>query len=80
MGEPGNVCALLQRRGRLGVHYWGVLRLAGALFNPSRSHIQSQVVVILPEDSKMFYFEMEINNRHKVVCFFERARRGQGRK
>lgn len=59
--------------GELDVHHWAFVHLADALLNPSRSHIKSRVMVVLPEDSRVLCFEMGINSRQKVACFFERS-------
>lgn len=61
----------MERMGELGVHHWAFVHLADALLNPSRSHIKSRVVVVLPEDPRVLCFEMGINNRQKVVCFLK---------
>lgn len=70
--SQGGACTLLRGRRagprELGLHRGAGLCLAGALCSPSRSHVKGHVVVILPEDSKMFYFEMGIIMGKK--CFF----------
>lgn len=39
--------------------------------NPSRSHMENQVVVIIPEDPKILYSEVGINSKQKVLCFMK---------
>lgn len=71
-GDPG-----VARRGRVRGAPWGRgreslgvsgLHWAGAFLDPSRSFVQSQAVVMLPEDPQGPSFGMGINTRQNVVC------------